>query len=1509
MLFLKIASFYHIYVQNEFRKVPSFCRCLIYLVLLSRSSSLSDLANRSKKPFLWLFSRPDFVKTALVVIVIVSKKSSRRLKSVPSVSSNDKISNENKPESKRALKRFMRRVPKGKRASLVSTVSSCGKVLDGNKSLKPRRVKRVTKKFVTRVKRVLNDLDLSSNRGVGRVTKRDFTKRDFTKRGFMKTSTLCIKDCLTCIQDIPRFENCLTTHPRFLTLMRSGDVELNPGPLSGFSESAETEGDCREQHDHRGNSRKGNGNSKCDLLVMSFNVRGLGDSKKLRHLVNNCYKLSRDAVDSIFMLQESHASHLKLLKFLWRGDFCETPGTGASKGCLTLLSPMLKALKTIEFDQRAHIVVVGKSDINRAELILVNVYGPNQNNQGKLEFFINIVETLSELKLEYDCERVIFAGDFNVVFNKREVKNRAYPAVEQKLARNLKGIFSAAELSDGWNEDSIETKFTWQASRNNQQYFSTLDRVLFGKSKLNLLSKTVDWSLSVSDHAAVLAKFNYPIASKRSHILRLDGSLLKDQDAVDIMNREFHELFDQKSEDWNPHQTLEFIKLCIRTAVMASIGQSRRKYKAEEERVNDNINNLVEKLAHLPADHLERPVVEALLIDQRSVKRDLINKIGTKLQQRCSRRWYNEGELSNKYFFNLLNRKVSDEITSLEVNGCITSQPEEIKDGFVNFYKNLYEITGCENELTTDESFFSELSRVDASNADNVVKRITLEELTTVLNSCNDSAPGPDGIPYSILKHFWQDFGPVLIKAWEFSLEIKQLPPSHKQSYLRLIPKARKDLRKIGNWRPITLSNTDHKLITKLLSIRLTRAVETCIGNEQTAYIPGRLINDNIRAMLSTIDISNLESEIDGLIISLDAKKAFDSVSHRYIEQTLKAFGLNSFVPIFRLLYKELRSDVIINGEVRCGYKIMRGVKQGDALSCILFIMCIEPLIRNIKRNNQIIPIASETLNSDLPKVYSFADDVTVLTVNNENCVQQIFKEYQCLTEISGLTLNAEKTELLRINKRDRDVTEFRVEYCGSTFRLESQESIKINGILMLQDPNARMRENGLKINAAMERHLATWSTRSLSLMGKILVAKTFAISQIIFFMQSSRLTETYLKMFETSIFKFLWNKNMSAAKAPDRIKREIMTTPVKYGGFGMLDIKELDRGIKLKSYGRLLTSSHPFITLLKSKSNLTNFFDVSAPKIESVLTEALKFLKEDRLKILEWDIGLQQSNLDLIAAVRNIAIKDVLTPAGRQSVAFLLLRANSQLGINIRVKDLTPNDLNHLTMHIKNRSIFRLLQASSTLNVPEVVERQPSLYPTKTGHLGDLRKLSIKEIREARMIETEKIICMYKIGLALTPGEVLSWTSKIRKLTSVRHRSILLRIAHGEVYSNSRLFRFGLITSPGCENCDCDLETIAHKIVECQAAKESWKELNLAKVKLGLQTGQISLEGIMGTGIANKDKLSLVLNAELLQVIISQGGKRFDPKTLVNRVLRTIAINEPLTHEVREKLASCVNS
>ena len=151
--------------------------------------------------------------------------------------------------------------------------------------------------------------------------------------------------------------------------------------------------------------------------------------------------------------------------------------------------------------------------------------------------------------------------------------------------------------------------------------------------------------------------------------------------------------------------------------------------------------------------------------------------------------------------------------------------------------------------------------------------------------------------------------------------------------------------------------------------------VSEVIRTRQTAYIKGRLINDNIRSMLSTVNITNLEERTNGLLVSLDAKKAFDSVEHSYIERCLKEFGCARFIPIFRLLYKELATDIIINGKICKGFNILRGVKQGDALSCIIFIMCMEPLLLNIEQNAAIECINSEQLGC-LPKVYAYADDV-----------------------------------------------------------------------------------------------------------------------------------------------------------------------------------------------------------------------------------------------------------------------------------------------------------------------------------------------------------------------------------------------------------------------------------------------------------------------------------------------------------------------------------------------------
>ena len=256
-----------------------------------------------------------------------------------------------------------------------------------------------------------------------------------------------------------------------------------------------------------------------------------------------------------------------------------------------------------------------------------------------------------------------------------------------------------------------------------------------------------------------------------------------------------------------------------------------------------------------------------------------------------------------------------DDFKSIENSqGQKLEDPKLIEAEIANYYKQLYEI---DDQIVSSDGdineFFNNINMISDDEEEDIVKPITSDELRSTLHSCQDSAPGPDGISYSIIGELWVIFGPILLEAWNYSLVKGELPMSHKMSYLKLIPKAGKDLEKLTNWRPITLSNCDHKIISKLYAKRMSEKLSLEIKERQTAYLKGRIINDNIRAMLSTLNLANIEENFNGLLVSLDAKKAFDSVDHGYIEECLRRFGCSRFVKIFRILYAGLKTDIIIN--------------------------------------------------------------------------------------------------------------------------------------------------------------------------------------------------------------------------------------------------------------------------------------------------------------------------------------------------------------------------------------------------------------------------------------------------------------------------------------------------------------------------------------------------------------------------------------------------------------------
>ena len=103
-------------------------------------------------------------------------------------------------------------------------------------------------------------------------------------------------------------------------LCRCGDVEVNPGPMPGGQQrqlGPVRQGEQDEHGDRDGLEmdlgRIGNVKcSKVQLQVFTQNVRGLGCSKKVRHLVNKCCKLCKNSNDSVFAFQETYVPSLDL---------------------------------------------------------------------------------------------------------------------------------------------------------------------------------------------------------------------------------------------------------------------------------------------------------------------------------------------------------------------------------------------------------------------------------------------------------------------------------------------------------------------------------------------------------------------------------------------------------------------------------------------------------------------------------------------------------------------------------------------------------------------------------------------------------------------------------------------------------------------------------------------------------------------------------------------------------------------------------------------------------------------------------------------------------------------------------------------------------------------------------------------------------------------------------------------------------------------------------------------
>ncbi|UYV80746.1 hypothetical protein LAZ67_19001587 [Cordylochernes scorpioides] len=270
--------------------------------------------------------------------------------------------------------------------------------------------------------------------------------------------------------------------------------------------------------------------------------------------------------------------------------------------------------------------------------------------------------------------------------------------------------------------------------------------------------------------------------------------------------------------------------------------------------------------------------------------------------------------------------------------------------------------------------------------------------INAIKHLSNKKMAGEDKIPAEFYKKYPNDAADLLLAIFTNAQEEDELPEHMRLGKLILLPK-KPSSKTLGEWRPITMMNTDYKILSKLLLAKLKPYSPRIVPIEQKYAIMNRSIFDILPDIEHSVYAANLLNTPLAIVV-LDLQRAFDSLNRNFLIATLERIGIpNIFIKWIKIILNNSAIKIDVNEETSPSIQVTRGVRQGCGLSAVLFSISTTALIFQLRDK-----LSSTTTT------HVYADDLVFL-IRDESDFDRIYSCLQDFKRVSGININFGKSK------------------------------------------------------------------------------------------------------------------------------------------------------------------------------------------------------------------------------------------------------------------------------------------------------------------------------------------------------------------------------------------------------------------------------------------------------------------------------------------------------------------